>query len=451
MAIPVVAIIGRPNVGKSSLLNCVARRMISIVEPTAGVTRDRVSHVCEVDDVYFELVDTGGYGIDDKDNLREHVERQIQFAVDQAAWILFVVDVRDGVVPLDEEVAELIRRYRDRVTLVVNKVDQPHLLSGVTDFARLGFGEPVPVSATQNFNRRELIGHIVENVRDAGGETPGDPVMKIALVGRRNTGKSTFINALAQEERVIVSEVPGTTRDAIDVRFEMDGRTLVAIDTAGVRKKSKLADAIEFYGYSRAMRSIRRADVVLFFVDATVPIGQVDKKLAQLIVSEHKPCMIVVNKWDLAVGKAGTEEYGDYLLKTLPNLDFAPVAFTTAKDGRNLQSAVDTATALFNQSRHRVSTGELNNVLNAALAARTPSAKRGVKPVRIFFATQVATQPPTIVCFVNDPSLVRQEYQRYLQNRIREHLPFAEVPVRLVFRGRHERSADATAASRRDS
>ncbi len=442
MALPVVAIIGRPNVGKSSLLNCIARRMISIVEPTAGVTRDRVSHVCEVEGVYFELVDTGGYGIDDKDNLREDVERQIHHAVDAAHWILFVVDVRDGIVPLDEEVAELIRRHRNRVTLVVNKVDQPHLLTGVSDFARLGFGDPIPVSATQNVNRRELIEHIVGKVRDAPADAPGDPVMKIALVGRRNTGKSTFINALAQEERVIVSEVPGTTRDAIDVRFQMSGRTLIAIDTAGVRKKSKLADAIEFYGYSRAMRSIRRADVVLFFIDATVPVGQVDKKLAQLIVGENKPCMIVINKWDLAVGRASSDAYGDYLAKTLPNLDFAPVAFTTAKDGRNLQSTIDTATALFNQARHRVGTGELNQVLNTALAERTPSPKRGVKPVRIFFATQVATQPPTIVCFVNDPSLVRQEYQRYLQNRIREHLPFAEVPVRLIFRGRRGRSLD---------
>ncbi|UCG17791.1 MAG: ribosome biogenesis GTPase Der [Phycisphaerales bacterium] len=449
MALPVVAIVGRPNVGKSSLLNCIARRMISIVEPTAGVTRDRVSHVCEVDDVYFELVDTGGYGADDRDDLGKQIERQIQYAVDQAAWILFVVDVRDGVVPLDEEVARMVRRQRDRVTLVVNKVDQPHFLPDAAEFSRLGFGEPIPVSATQNYNRRELIEHILDRIRDVAGDAPGDPVMKITLVGRRNTGKSTFINALAREERVIVSEVPGTTRDAIDVRFDMAGRTFLAIDTAGVRKKSKLADAVEFYGYSRAMWSVRRADVVLLFIDAAVPVGQVDKKLAQMIVSEHKPCMIVVNKWDLAVGQAGTEAYGAYLGRTLPGLDYAPVAFTTAKDGRNLQTVVDTGAALFKQARQRVGTGELNQVLTRALSARAPSSKHGAKPVRIYFATQVAVQPPTIVCFVNDPSLVRREYQRYLQNRMREHLPFAEVPIRLVFRGRRGRTCGSAANERR--
>jgi GTP-binding protein len=441
MALPVVAIVGRPNVGKSSLLNCIARRLVSIVEPTAGVTRDRVSHVCEADGVYFELVDTGGYGIEDHDDLTEHVERQIQYAIDQATWILFIVDVRSGVAPLDEEVAHRIRRYRDRVVLVVNKVDQPHLLDGVGEFGRLGFGEPIPVSATQNYNRAELLGHIVGRVREAGGTVPGEPVMRVALVGRRNTGKSTFINALANEERVIVSEVPGTTRDAIDVRFELGGRAFIAIDTAGVRKKSKLANAIEFYGYSRAMRSIRRADVALMFLDATADVGVVDKKLAQMIAAEHKPCLIVVNKWDLAAGRAHTGQYGDYLDRTLLDLAYAPIAFTTAKDRKNLQSALDTAWSLFKQARQRVSTGELNHVLNQALAARTPSPKRGIKPVRILYATQVAIQPPTIVCFVNDPSLVHRSYQRYLENRMRDHLPFCEIPIRLIFRGRRGRAA----------
>ncbi len=441
MAIPVVAIIGRPNVGKSSLLNCLARRMVSIVEPTAGVTRDRVSHILEVDGAYVEFVDTGGYGIDDPDNLREHVERQIQYAVDAAAWILFVVDVRDGITPLDQDVADWIRRQADRVTVVVNKVDQPHLLAGVGEFVRLGFGEPLAVSATESFNRHELLEHVREKVRGAGGEVPAEPVMKLALVGRRNTGKSSFINALALEERVIVSEVPGTTRDAVDVRFELHGRTLVAIDTAGVRKKSRLANAVEFYGYSRALRSVRRADVVLFFIDATEPIGQVDKKLAQLICQEHKPCILVVNKWDLAVGRASSHEYGEYLAGTLPSLDFAPVAFTTAREGRNIQTVVDTATSLFRQAQHRMGTGELNQALEQALAERAPSAKRGTRPVKLYYATQVAVQPPTIVCFVNEPSRVGRDYQRFLQNRMRELLPFSEVPIRLVFRGRGERRA----------
>lgn len=445
MGLPIVAIIGRPNVGKSALLNCIARQRISIVDPTAGVTRDRVGHICEFDDVYFELVDTGGYGIEDRDDLSAHVQRQIHYAIDQATLILFVVDVRDGIAPLDQEVAELIRKHRDRVMLVANKVDLPRLVPAAAEFCRLGFGEPMPVSALENFNRAELVDQLVERVRDQGGESPGEPVMKIALVGRRNSGKSTFINALAREERVIVSEVPGTTRDAVDVRFEMAGRTLLAIDTAGVRKKSKIADAVEFYGNARAMRSVRRADVVLMFLDATVPVGQVDKKLGRMIADEYKPCVLVVNKWDLAVGRAGTEQYGDYLTKTLPELDYAPVAFTTARDARNIQSVVDTAGSLFKQSRCRVTTGGLNQTLREALSERAPSAKRGVQAVKIYFATQVATQPPTIVLFVNRPSLVRQDYQRYLVNRMREHLPFVEVPIRLMFRGHRGRTAGKAA------
>jgi GTP-binding protein len=332
---------------------------------------------------------------------------------------------------------------------VANKVDQPRLAPGAAEFCRLGFGEPVPVSALANYNRAELVDHIVERVRDLGGESPGEPVMKIALVGRRNSGKSTFINVLAGEERVLVSEVPGTTRDAVDVRFEMAGRTLVAIDTAGIRKKRKIADAIEFYGYARAMRSVRRADVVLMFLDAAVPVGQVEKKLGQMIATEYKPCVLVVNKWDLAVGRAGTDQYGEYLTKTLPELDYAPVAFTTAREGKNVQTVIDAAGALFKQSRRRITTGDLNQTLREAMSERAPSAKRGVQPVKVFFATQVATQPPTIVLFVNRPSLVRQDYQRYLVNRMREYLPFVEVPIRLMFRGRRGRTARKAADSER--
>ncbi|MCH7526167.1 MAG: ribosome biogenesis GTPase Der, partial [Planctomycetes bacterium] len=303
MGLPIVAIVGRPNVGKSSLFNVIVGRRSSIVEPTPGVTRDRVSAVCDYDDAYFELVDTGGYGIEDIDDLTEHIERQIHFAIDEAGLILFVVDVRDGIVPLDRKMADLLRRYHDRVRLVANKVDQPNLAPQAAEFSQLGFGEAQCVSAVHGLGRHELKELILEHVGRIGGGAPEDPVMKIALVGRRNTGKSTFINALAGQERVIVSEVPGTTRDAVDVRFEKDGRVVLAIDTAGVRKKGKIADAIEFYGYTRATRSIRRADVVLLLIDATVPISQVDKKLATYVVEQYKATVIVVNKWYLAKEK----------------------------------------------------------------------------------------------------------------------------------------------------
>ena len=440
MSLPVVAIVGRPNVGKSSLLAFLTRQLVSIVGPTPGVTRDRVSAVCEIGEVYFELVDTGGYGIEDIDDLTEHVERQIRYAIDQADLILFVCDVRDGLVPPDQEVARLLRPKSDRTVLVVNKVDEPRLADQAGEFAALGYGEPICVSATHYRGRADLEEAILARI-DRESSPPLDPVMKLAIVGRRNVGKSTFINALAGEDRVIVSEVPGTTRDAIDVRFEMDGRTFVAIDTAGVRKQTKMADAVEFYGYTRVTQSIRRADVVLLLIDSIAMITEVDKKLGALMAEEFKPCVLVINKWDLAKGRAGTEEYGDYLAKLLPQLSFAPVAFVSARDAHNVTAAVETAWALFKQSDTRVGTGQLNAALTEILAARGPSSKRGRKSPRIFYGTQITTRPPTLVLFVNSPSLIRQEYQRFLLNRLRERLPFEEIPIRLIFRARRGRTA----------
>jgi GTP-binding protein len=469
MPLPIVAIVGRPNVGKSSLLNVIARRQISIVEPTPGVTRDRISTIVDADDSWFELVDTGGYGIVDRQNLTEHVERQIFYAIEQANIILFVVDARDGVTPLDQAVAEKLRPYAERVVLVANKVDDIRAEPVLGEFHALGFGEPLPVSALHAHGKRELLERILERLPAEDAKTPPrTPAMKIAIVGRRNTGKSTFINALAGEERVIVSETPGTTRDAVDVRIEKDGRTLVVIDTAGVRKKSKFEDDIEFYGYTRATRAIHRADVVLLFIDSTDPISVVDKKLAGLIAEEHRPVLIVVNKWDLALdayaaegrvpppqpgpqggprrqgparGETKQKDYEDYLDKTLPEIDYAPVAFASARENRNVLATIDRATALFKQANLRVATGRLNEALREILAERGPSAKRGTKAPKIYYATQISAAPPTIVLFVNHPGLVTQDYQRFLLNRFRERLPFGQIPIRLVFRASRGRVA----------
>ncbi|MCO6436395.1 MAG: ribosome biogenesis GTPase Der [Phycisphaerae bacterium] len=438
MPLPIVAIVGRPNVGKSSLFNALARERISIVEATPGVTRDRVSTLCEYDGLFFELVDTGGHGIVDRDDLEEHVERQIQYAIQQADLILLVVDAREGLNPLDRETAALLRDRTDRVMLVANKVDEPHMEALTGEFIRLGLGEPIPVSAMNGLGRRELAERVLARVREHAQQTPPDPVMKVALVGKRNAGKSSFLNALAGEPRVIVSEKPGTTRDSVDVRFERDGRTIVAIDTAGVRKKSKLDD-IEYYAYDRAVQAIGRADVILFLIDSTEPVGRVDKRLSQLISEQYKPCILVVNKWDLARGKAQTGDYGDYLAEVMPELDHAPVSFTSALHGRNIQSTLDLATELLKQADDRVSTGRLNQMLSEALSANTPKSKRGRKPPRFYYATQVATRPPTIVLFVNDPSRVTQDYERFLLNRFREQVPFGEVPIRLLFRARTSR------------
>lgn len=447
MGLPVIAIVGRPNVGKSSLFNALVGKRTSIVQARPGVTRDRVSAIHDYDDHYFELVDTGGYGIEDQDDLTEHIERQIHFAIDQASLILFVVDTHDGIVPLDVKTAELLRRHHDRVRLVANKTDAPHLSPQASEFGRLGFGAPLCVSAVHGLGKRELREMIAERVGSAAGSAPGDPVMKVALVGRRNTGKSTFINALAGEERVIVSEVAGTTRDSVDVRFEKDGRVFLAIDTAGVRKKSRLSDPVEFYAYTRASKSIDRADVVLFLLDSTEPVGQVDKKLAKLLVDSYKPVVLVVNKWDLAKGRSSTEAYGEYLGKVLPGLEHAPVAFTSAKDHRNVYSAMDVASSLFKQYHTRVSTGRLNQVVQALLAERGPRFNRGSATPKVFYATQVATAPPTILLFVNRPSHFTVGYERFLVNRLQAALPFGEIPIRLVLRARRDEASSAKTGS----
>src|ERR1041385_5866773 len=288
MSLPVVAIVGRPNVGKSSLLNLLAGRRISIVDPTPGVTRDRVSAICEFEEKYFELIDTGGYGIEDSDDLTEHVEQQIRYAIAGASLILFVVDVREEITPLDQTVATLLRGLHSSTTtkdghatpvlLVANKADieqHEHLAGSLTG---LGFGEPFCVSALHGRHRRELLERIISIIGEEAPSEAPDTVMKFCLVGRRNVGKSTFTNALIGEQRMIVSEVPGTTRDSVDVRFERDGKSFMAIDTAGVRKTRKQRGDIEFYGYNRALASIRRSDVILFLLDASEPIGEVDKK-----------------------------------------------------------------------------------------------------------------------------------------------------------------------------
>ncbi|RKY25028.1 MAG: ribosome biogenesis GTPase Der, partial [Planctomycetota bacterium] len=257
MALPIVAIIGRPNVGKSSLLNALAGEMISIVEPTAGVTRDRISTIIEKNERYFELIDTGGYGIIDSDELGEHIEQQIRKAIESAGLVLFMVDIRDGVVPLDEKIARLLRKENLEIIGVANKADTARMFPAAGEFSRLGFGEFLCISATNNLNKSVLLDKIFEKLEHLEPEKPKKPAMKLAIVGKRNAGKSTLVNAMAGSERVIVSETPGTTRDAVDVRFEKNGKTIVVIDTAGIRKKSKISDSIEFYSYVRATRSIR--------------------------------------------------------------------------------------------------------------------------------------------------------------------------------------------------
>jgi GTP-binding protein len=430
-------------VGKSSLLNVLAGEMISIVEPTAGVTRDRVSTFIGQDDHYFELIDTGGYGIVDSDQLSDHIEGQILQAIQSANLVLFVVDVREGITPLDQKIAELLRQHKLDVMGVANKADTSRLFPAAGEFVRLGFGEFFCVSAQNNLNITVLREQVFERLKPLMTTgAPPEPVMKIAIVGKRNAGKSSIVNAIAGTERVIVSEVPGTTRDAIDVRIEKDGQILVVIDTAGIRKKAKMAktdNSIEFYSYVRATRSISRADIVWLLIDATDPIGQVDKGLAHLIAEENKTCIIVVNKWDLAKDKAVTGDYEDYLTKTLPGLRYAPIAFTTATVAKNVQSTLDLSAELFKQANTWITTGRLNKAFEIVRKERAAPGKRGAKWPKIYYVTQVAVNPVTFMMFVNNPGLFDENYRRFVAGRLRELLPVAEVPIRLLARPKTSR------------
>jgi GTP-binding protein len=439
MALPVVAIIGRPNVGKSSLLNALAGRRISIVEPTAGVTRDRISAIIEHKERYFELVDTGGYGIVDSDELSAHIERQILQAIESADVAIFMVDIRDGLIPLDVKIAELLRKEKMEVILAANKADTAKLFPAAAEFNKLGIGEPICISALNNLNKSILLDEIIEKTSHLPAERPEKAEMKIAVVGKRNAGKSTLINAIVGAERVIVSEIPGTTRDAVDVRFEKNGKTYIAIDTAGIRKKRKIADDIGFYSYARATRSIRQADVVLFLIDATVPVSQVDKKLANFILEQYKCCILVINKWDLAKDTAVTGDYEDYLTKLLPGLKYAPIAFTTATKAKNVQSVLDLAAEIFKQATIQITTAKLNKAIEIIKTQKVGTIRRGKSGwPKIYYATQIAVNPVTILMFVNRPELFEEGYRRYIINRLRDLLPIAEVPIRLLFRTRRD-------------
>jgi GTPase len=450
VAVPLVAIVGRPNVGKSALFNCLAGRRISIVDPTAGVTRDRVSTLVEADGRYFEVMDTGGIGIEDADNLTAEVERQITVGIEEAAVILFVVDVRAGLTPLDEEVGRRLRYVTKPVLLIANKADDPSLDQLANDFYKLGRGKAHPVSAEQKRGRDLLFRLILDRLPPAGeDERPRDVSLKLAIVGRRNVGKSTFINSLANAERMIVSEVAGTTRDSVDVRFEKDGKSIVAIDTAGVRKKKSISSNLEFYSLARAERSIRRADVVLMFFDPRVRISQVDKKLTEYILDQHKPAIFVVNKWDLMKESMPTERFANYLRAVFPMLDYVPIAFVTAKSGKNVGRLLNLAQNLHKQAAARIGTGELNKVVREALDAQPPPMRQNRRP-KVYYATQVATNPPTVVLFTNGPQLFDNTYERYLLKFFRDRLPFAEVPVKMYLRAKKRDESEPDADTVRD-
>lgn len=443
MGIPKVAIVGRPNVGKSSILNWVAGKLLSVVDPTAGVTRDRVTWIVNEKDRYFELVDTGGIGIVDSDDLSDDIEHQIDVGLLECDLLLFVVDAKAGITPLDKSVADRLRRINKPILMVVNKCDSSRLDVEASSFLSLADLPQVITSVKGNRNRAELLSTIVDHLpaqaddeAEEGTSLLEAPELRLAIVGRRNVGKSTFINQLAQTDRVIVSEVAGTTRDSIDIRFDVDGRVFVAIDTPGVRKRKSLANDIEFYGLVRAQRSIRRADVVLMFFDATKTISRVDKQLVEEISKHHKPCVFVVNKWDLAQEEEMTiERWGEYLVESFASMRHVPIAVLTAKDGRNIRQLINLTQSIHKQAQTRISTGKLNRALRIAIKKNPPPHRRNKRP-KIYYASQVAVSPPTIVVKCNEPKLFDESWKRYLLGFLREVSPFQEVPIRMILRSR---------------
>jgi GTPase len=458
---PTIAIVGRPNVGKSSLLNALAGKRISIVQDSPGVTRDRIGFPLRIEDRFVELMDTGGYGFVDPDKLTEHINHQIELAMTQAALVLFVVDGHSGLTSADQTIAALLRKKNIKTILLANKIDGESADPGLGDFARLGLGTPIGVSALNGRNVEDLLQIIKKNIDwESAPKELAPPTMHLAIVGKRNAGKSTLVNAIAKlfdgdGDRVIVSEVPGTTRDSVDVRFEKEGKALVVIDTAGVRKKRRMvANDIEFYSFHRAQRSVRRADVVLLLIDAAEPISEPDKKLAGYVAEQFKPVIVVVNKWDLAQkhllendAKARSEgvddsklmeKYREYVAEELKLLDYAPILFVTASEGRQVQTVVDATQRLFKQANMRLTTGKLNQAVRQILDERRPPTPTG-RRARVYYATQTEVAPPTIVLFVNNPTLIDQKYQRYMINRFREMLPYSQVPIKLIIRGREGR------------
>ena len=455
---PRIVIVGRPNVGKSSLLNMLAGRRISIVDAVPGVTRDRVGTMIELPpldagqkSLAVELIDTGGHGVEDVQGLTAEIERQIACGVEEADLVLFVVDAQSGLLPLDYNVAQLLRAgdMEVPVLVVANKVDDAAHEGDAYEALQLGMGEPLMVSATSGYQkslltaaiRRKLDGHVPGL---ASNGSSGDEVtdgVRLAIVGKRNAGKSTLVNALVGAERVIVSEQEGTTRDSVDVRFEWSGHVFTAIDTAGVRKRKSIKQDVEYYSHHRTLRSIRRADVVLVLVDASVPISQVDTKLVSEILRHYKPCVLVVNKWDLAEAHHTQQEYMDYLDKSLRGLSYAPIVFISAEHDEGVKDVIGMALTLNQQAGHRVPTAEINRVIDQVLSERTPVSKLGRQP-KVYYACQLQVHPPTIGLFVNKPHLFDANYERFLINRLRDELPYSEVPIRLLIRGR-QRTPDS--------
>lgn len=436
---PLVAIVGRPNVGKSTLFNKIVGKRIAIVEDTPGVTRDRIYADAEWLSYRFTLIDTGGIEPESEDIIAKQMRRQAELAIETANVIIFIVDGRAGITAADEEVADMLRRCRKPIVLVVNKVDHSKFEDSIYDFYALGIGTPIGISAEQGLGIGDMLDEVVAGF-SAMSEDEEEHSIGIAVVGRPNVGKSSLVNALLGEERTIVSNVPGTTRDAVDSPFTYGGRDYMLIDTAGIRRKRSIGDeTVERYSVIRSLAAIRRCDIALIVVDAERGLSEQDVRIAGYVHEEGKASVLVVNKWDTIEKDTYTvEKFKKEMLADLAFMSYVPMLFISAKTGQRVQRVMETASFAYEQNSIRITTGKLNDIVNEAITMNDPPVNNG-RRLRVYYSTQVSTCPPTFVIFVNEPELMHFSYRRYIENYIRKSFSITATPIRLIIRKRGEK------------
>ncbi|MGG3891892.1 ribosome biogenesis GTPase Der [Metabacillus fastidiosus] len=435
MAKPVVAIVGRPNVGKSTIFNRVVGERVSIVEDVPGVTRDRIYSSGEWLTYQFNIIDTGGIDIGDEPFLAQ-IRHQAEIAIDEADVIIFMTNGREGVTSADEEVAKILYRSNKPVVLAVNKIDNPDMRASIYDFYALGFGEPFPISGSHGLGLGDLLDEVAKHFKNIGSEDYDDGTIKFSLIGRPNVGKSSLVNAILGEERVIVSNIAGTTRDAIDTTYKYEGQDFVIIDTAGMRKKGKVYESTEKYSVLRALKAIDRSDVVLVVLSGEEGIIEQDMKIASYAHDAGRAVVIVVNKWDVVEKDERTmKEFEENIREHFKFLDYAPIVFLSAKTTKRIHTLMPKIILASENHSRRVQTNVLNDVVMDAVAMNPTPTHKGTR-LKIFYTTQVAVKPPTFVVFVNEPELMHFSYERFLENRIREAFEFEGTPIKLFARAR---------------
>lgn len=432
---PLVAIVGRPNVGKSTFFNKMAGKRISIVEDVPGVTRDRVYADAEWCGYPFTMIDTGGIEIHSEDVMWKHIRRQAELAVDLADVILYFVDGKTGILPDDYDVADYLRMSKKPIVLAVNKIDNSDSY-GAYDFYALGLGEPIPVSAENSLNLGDLLDAIVAHFPERAETEAESEALKIAVVGKPNAGKSSLVNKLLGFERVIVSDIAGTTRDAIDTPFTVDGKQYRIVDTAGIRKKSKVEEDVEYYSVIRSIDAMRRADVVAVVIDAEEGLTEQDIKICGLVHESRKPSVIILNKWDLVVKDTFTvNKFKDKLDAELKFMSYYKPMFISALTGQRVGLVLENLEKVYENASRRIPTGLLNDVLQDAMSVNEPPTHNG-KKLKVYYATQVTSNPPTFVLFVNDEEIMHFSYKRYLENALRKAFDFSGTPISLKVRAK---------------